>query len=334
VFDRSTRVSARPEEDSGRHVLVVGAARSGTTWVAEVLARTSGADYVHEPDSVDWVPFAVRARAGMGLLPAVEAGEVAPRLYAQLWDAAFSGRRRALRNRIAVPLFLSVARPQRAALPGAGLEETPARLRLAVRLAQPRSGRPGAHHHIVKSVQVPLSLEWLVARIRPTVLVVRRHPLDIVASRMGFGEMFLPASPAPIDHRAVARLIRQWGGPPRPDDGAPFEDLVWLTGFTVCAYDDVATAHPEFEVVDHEHLCAEPTPHFRRLVSALDLTWTERCEQFLRASNTLGAGFETNRLSDFQVGTWNRRLSSDQVRTARRILSQFPLVRRYPDLVA
>ena len=36
---------------SGPRILVAGLPRSGTTWVAEVLGRTAGARYLHEPDN-------------------------------------------------------------------------------------------------------------------------------------------------------------------------------------------------------------------------------------------------------------------------------------------
>ncbi len=313
-------------------VLVVGAARSGTTWVAEVLARTECADYLHEPDSVDWVPFAARARAGMGLLPVVRPDQPAPRHYERLWDAAFSSGRRSVRNRVAVPMYLSVPRVVRAeASPGAS---SPLRARAAVLLSAPRSARPGTRHHIVKSVQAPLALEWIVERHSPRVVLVRRHPLAIVASRLQFGKMFLPDRQPPVDGRCVDELVRRWSAPARPERGKPFEDLVWLVGFTVSAYDEVAAAHEEFRVVEHEELCASPEERFHDLVTALGLVWTDACDAYLRHSNAEGAGFTTNRLASTQARTWEGRLTDGQLSTARAVLAGFPLARRYPDLVA
>ena len=43
-------------------VLIVGVARSGTTWVGQTLGRTQGVHYVHEPDG-DHDAFAFRAVA-------------------------------------------------------------------------------------------------------------------------------------------------------------------------------------------------------------------------------------------------------------------------------
>ena len=334
VFSRFQPEADVSDPRAPRYVLVVGAARSGTTWVAEVLARTGDTDYVHEPDSVDWVPYAARARAGMGLLPAVDPGEAAPRRYTRLWDAAFSTHRRSIRNRLAIPLFQSVARPQCTSA-HSPRGRPPTRVRLATLLAAPRSAGTRAHHHVVKSVQVPLALEWLVRRVAPSaVVVVRRHPLDIVASRLQFGHMFLPGSPPPLDERAVEARLRRWQAPPRPEGGDPFDDLVWLVGLTVSAYDEVTAAHPEFHVVDHERICEAPKARYRDLVDELGLRWTDQCDEYLVASNAEGSGFQTTRVAAVQAGAWRRRLPEVQAVRASQLLARFPLVRRYPDLLS
>jgi len=329
VLEQRAPVSAGP---TGAHrVLVVGAARSGTTWVAELLGRTTDASYVHEPDNFDWVPFAGRARARLGLLPNIEVGQDPPPAYARLWDQAFASRRPSLLNRVAVRAYASIPGDEKyAALAPDGSRSL--RLGLTTRLARPAAADAEHAHHVVKSVSVPLALEWLVARFDPDVVMVRRHPLDVLASRVGFGTMFLQNALSYLDDRAVATRLERWGSPPRPSDGDRFAHFVWLAGFTISAYDEVAEAHPEFQVVDHERLCADPVPEFRRLVGAAGLEWSEDCEEYLQSSNTPGSGFETKRVLGAQSGTWHTRLSPEQLETARHILSQFPLAGRYPEL--
>jgi hypothetical protein len=144
--------------------------------------------------------------------------------------------------------------------------------------------------------------------------------------------MFLQNVLGILDERAASSRIERWGCPQRPASDDRFAHFVWLAGFTMSAYDEVADAHPEFEVVDHEELSADPIPQFRRLVAALRLEWSDACEEYLRASNTQGSGFETRRVAGAQSGKWRARLSEDQQRVAREILSGFPFGRRYPDL--
>jgi hypothetical protein len=144
--------------------------------------------------------------------------------------------------------------------------------------------------------------------------------------------MFLENVLSHLDEPAVANCLERWGSPARPSNGDRFAHFVWLAGFTISAYDEVAEAHPEFQVVDHEQLCADPVPEFRRLASSIGLAWSDDCEEYLHSSNTHGTGFETKRVAGTQSGTWRTRLSPEQVQTARQILSQFPVARRYPDL--
>ena len=182
----------------------------------------------------------------------------------------------------------------------------------------------------MKSIDVPLALEWLVARVRPQVVLVRRHPLDVVASRVQLG--FLDDTVGYLDERAVATRLERWQSPARPVDARSFAHLVWMAGFAMSAYADVASAHPEFHVVDHERLCSDPTREFQRLVTNLGLVWTDDCHEYLKVSNRPGTGWETNRISAKQPGKWQTTLTGEQREEARELLGQFPIARWYPDL--
>ncbi len=317
---------------SGRRVLVVGAGRYGTTWVGKILGRAKDATYVHEPDNFDWVSFAGRARAGLGLLPAIDAGADAPEPYARLWDAAFATGRPALRNRVATRLYGGLPDATKYAVIQPGGRARSLRHAVATRLAKAHTGSPGATHHVVKSVTVPLALEWLAARYQPAVVLVRRHPLDVLASRVGFGTIFLANVHHYVDPDAMAQRVERWGVPPRPPATDGFAHLVWMAAFTMSAYDEVAARHAEFHVVDHETLRADPQAQLRRLVDAVGLEWSDRADEHLRASNRPGTGFETKRVAEAASSDGRDRLSPDQRRVAVEILSAFPVGKRYGDL--
>src|SRR5207237_10167784 len=80
---------------AGARVLVAGLPRSGTTWVGEVLGRTAGARYLHEPDNHLLRPEAWSAKRRLGPYPElrpggdVVSGEVGG--YERLWARAFAG---------------------------------------------------------------------------------------------------------------------------------------------------------------------------------------------------------------------------------------------------
>ena len=75
---------------SGARVLVAGLPRSGTTWVGEVLGRTAGARYLHEPDNHLLRPEAWWAKRRLGPYPELDPGDDAAD-YERLWALAFAG---------------------------------------------------------------------------------------------------------------------------------------------------------------------------------------------------------------------------------------------------
>ncbi len=163
----------------------MGLPRSGKTWVADVLGRTEGAVYVHEPDG-SWDPFAFRASIRLGAQPYLADGD-APRQYERLWQGAFSGGKPAgtFRDRLA-----------RRAMSGVSLDDCAVtrrrtavapRLLLAAAAAVPRVAVPGVSKVVVKSANLALAADWVWERWKPVVVVVQRHPLDVLASWQELG---------------------------------------------------------------------------------------------------------------------------------------------------
>lgn len=74
-------------------VLVVGCARSGTTWVANVLSACKDVDCINEPDETQ---DAKRAKMFLGHHPVIPphtsetVGGISVKNYGELWDEAFS----------------------------------------------------------------------------------------------------------------------------------------------------------------------------------------------------------------------------------------------------
>ena len=259
--------------------------------------------------------------------------------YVRLWDVAFGARRGWLPNRRtslhnrSVPnrlspthwLYVSVPHAEKVAALAPGSRKPSVRFELATRLAVPASAGVGPRR-VVKSVYVPLALEWLAQRYEPRVLVIRRHPLDVLASqvKLGWGG-------DRVDDRGVRPHVERWNSPGWPADADQFLKQVWLVGFTLSAYDEIVDAHPEFHVIDHEQLCTDPLAEFKSLVGEMGLTWSTECEDYLAASNRPGDDAQTNRVAADQAGKWRRILSGEQAQRARELLAQFPIARRYPE---
>lgn len=281
-------------------ILVAGLPRSGTTWIGRVLGRTEGTAYVHEPDNHVVRPEAWLAKRGHGPYPALEPGDGADE-YERLWARAFAGGPVA-------PLLDAAARLVHRGVARGGREwpgrdpGAPGRVRLAGALAERATGRPGARRTVVKSVFCARSVEWLDDRFHPQVVVVIRHPFGIIGSWHDLGwRTFLDEDPAAVGECAAAYGV----GPPGPD-ARWIDRAAWHYGFLAAGLDRAVSRRPDWRVVRHEELCADPAGGFRRLCGDLGLTWTEDAERFLAASNRPGRRYSTNRLWAEQVARPSR----------------------------
>src|SRR5262249_25000117 len=87
------RPMTRRDARSRRPILVAGAPRTGTTWVARALGSSPDATLINEPDN-EWPnPFALRAKLPLGQYPVLGPGDEAPKAYDLLWRKAFEGFR-------------------------------------------------------------------------------------------------------------------------------------------------------------------------------------------------------------------------------------------------
>jgi len=299
------------DECERRRVLIVGAPRSGTTWVASVLSQVSGARLVHEPDNDLRDPFALRAKAGLGRYPVLAAGDKA-REYERLWESAFTLGLRALSPRDSMARgILHVTHANWADRIVAGDTGPPARALKAVfdTLAIPRSrGGPHADMHMVKSVHSAFALDFIASRWQPTVVVVFRDPLNAIASwlELGFKPRHFEA-----DSRVRRQVIDRLGLPlPRGDDhltGVAYTYLVLSASLRAA----VAANRGWYPVV-HEDLCADPSTGFAKLLAELGLPFSAPVGERIRSSDRPGSGYQTNRVASLQAGRWRQRLSARQ----------------------
>jgi hypothetical protein len=285
-------------------VLVAGLPRSGTTWVGEVLGRTAGARYLHEPDNHLLRPDAWWAKRPFGPYPELNPGDDGGD-YERLWALAFAGGPRSSL------LYAGAQILQRAGAP-----------RVSGRLVSPRRQRgraaaPGPL--VVKSVHCARSLEWAVERFRPAVVVVERHPFGVISSwrKLGWDD-FLDADRGALRYSAAVLGVAP------PPSGAPWlERAAWHYGVLSSYLARARRRHPEWLVVRHEVLCAGPEPAFRRLAARLGLRFTDEAARFLAASNRPGDGYSTHRLWHEQIDGGRSRLTPAERALVLAALEQF-----------
>jgi hypothetical protein len=294
--------------------------------VSTVLGTTAGAAVLREPEGIG-TPYGLRATRGLGLIPVIDPDEPGSPDLRRAFDVAFGlepVRRIRGRQRLALKLMDRATRDERRAVTFDPPRITP-RLRMVITLAVPRYLPPGTQHHVVKSTRLAYSLDWVAANWQPTIVVCRRHPLDVVASRL---ELFGEEPIEWIGATARARAADDFGveePPPRQYVAC----TAWRVGVVMSRFDAAADRDPHVRVAEHAELCADPVGRFRALVDDLGLQWTADTEAFVVDSNQAGRGLDMHRVATEQRDRWRTRLTSDDARIAARVLAQFPIAERY-----
>ncbi|MBV8463423.1 MAG: hypothetical protein JO368_09020, partial [Acidimicrobiales bacterium] len=156
--------------------MIAGLPRSGTTWTQEVMVRATGVVKVGEPDNEDKHPASIYAKRKLGRYPVLAPGED-DRDYRHLWEWILGGAREDQRDRLALAILKSGS-DQRI---HDGRHDP--RAWLAGRVArghQPAETPPG--RVVTKSIHLQLALEWVAANFDVDMLVLFRHPANVLAS--------------------------------------------------------------------------------------------------------------------------------------------------------
>ena len=306
---------------TGRPIVIVGLPRSGTTWTLRALGSAAGTDRILEPDNEDKYPASIHAKRATGRYPVLQPGDEAA-AYRRLWDWILCGAREDRRSRLARRI-LGPGNSDRIhegrADPVTWLAATVAR--------DPRPQAPGddgaPHRLVVKSIHAQLGMEWLASEFDIDMLLLLRHPANVLASWMELN--LKDARNATLENRPEirSRYLEPWGVPlPGPD---PIERMSWRIGLLVAAIEDARSRHPEWHLRTHEQLCLDPPGEFRQLYAELGLDWGKPSEAFLDGHNTPGSGYAVNRVASELSDSWRRRLDDEQVATLRRVLAWFPI---------
>jgi hypothetical protein len=306
---------------TARPVAIVGLPRSGSTWTLRALASAAGTSAILEPDNEDKYPASIHAKRKLGRYPVLRPGDEAP-AYRKLWEWILRGATEDRRSRLARHLLgpgavgrIHQGRPDPVTWLAATVARDPR--------SHPTQGGRSGPRIVAKSIHTQLSVEWLADEFDIDVLLLLRHPANVLASWMETNVKDARNSTLETRPEIRARFLEPWGVPlPGPD---PVERMSWRIGLLVAAIEEAASRHPEWHLRTHEQLCTDPLSEFRRLYADLDLEWGSPAEAFLEEHNTPGSGFAVNRIASEQSDSWQRRLNDHQVATLRRVLAWFPI---------
>jgi hypothetical protein len=307
-------LTSSPDASRSDRVVLVGVARSGTSWLGHALGRARGVRFYYEPDNVDADPsnYIAAGRRGFGPYPVIDSDADAGQ-FAPLWDLVFSGRlpfalreRRRLRPaaRIALRLPRSVRDPL---VRGAA----------ALSARQPRR----TQNVVVKTIYATFSLEWLVTRYRPQVIAMQRNPLNVVSS---WRELHIPLFDLASRPILRTRFIEPLGIEPPVPNAPEVAQIAWHVGLLTHVIAQALDRHPEWIFVTHEHLCEDPATTIRRVSEQVGLEWTADIDRFLSDNNRRGEGLAPVRIATEEPTRWRQRLTDPEVAQIEAVLEKFP----------
>jgi hypothetical protein len=251
--------------------------------------------YIHEPDNWRVDPMAWIGMRGTGSRPRLSVGEDAPD-YRLMWELAFAGGWPEDRARVKELLRLATS------------QRVPRALRLVLlrRAARAaiRNASSDGERLVIKSVFTSLSLEWIASEFDTDILVVSRHPLNMVPAwiERGWTDTEAMASAPSFEDRFAGSVV--W--PPPSDPSA--EGVAWA----VCAYSvmllEAAARNKAWLLLSHEQLSLDPVSGFRAVFDRLGIPWTATVEESIVSANRPGSGFETNRIASEEAHRWRSRL--------------------------
>jgi hypothetical protein len=312
-------------------ILILGAPRSGTTWLAKIVDSHPDVLYRHEPDAVLPAPSALTSKTLVPLL-ARWAGETGARTAAKRphfrksWQPEWARRLRTL--------FAT-------AIGAAG--RLPPPLRALAGLPIPDLGSRAAPHLAIKTIAWAEGAA-ILARTLPDsrTIFILRHPGGQVASvlrgnRRRQFELKTEGTDMPFDE---ARTIRFAAG--QGIGEAAFQALpdaakyAWAwRAFNEPSYAALA-ALPNVQVVLYEALCAQPETLARRALAFAGLDWTRQTADFVADSTTHTgpAGYYAIfRDAGSAADSWRTTLPPDDQAAVRSVTAASPLARFWPDLV-
>jgi hypothetical protein len=311
-------------------ILVLGAPRSGTTWLAKIIDSHPTVLYRHEPDETLPGPARLTEAA-------------LPQLLAR-WVADRSARSVTKRPFFPKSWQSNWARGVRSALAAA--------VSAASRLPAPLDAL--AHIHIPDLIRGPAprvaikSVRWaegaaMLARTLPhsRTIFILRHPCGQVASVMRGSrqrrfDLNTEGTDMPFDEARAVRFAAA-----HDIDAPAFQALpdaakyAWSwRAFNEPAYAALA-AEPNVHIVLYEALCARPEALAQRIMTFAGLEWNHQTADFVARStiHQCKAGYYTIfRDAAAAAENWRKTMSAADQQAVRSVVAASPLARLWPDL--
>ena len=315
-----------------RSILISGVPRSGTTWVGEILSSARGAELIIEPDNEKTSILARAYKVHEHRFPSISINESHP-CFEELWEIAFFCPVASFLSRSWLTRMLYGPRSARERYVLAKTNVLSDKKDFSRGKISRKFVKKVVSHvkkwqikktRVVKSGLNVLCIEWVVQLIRPTaVVILRRHPFGVIDS---WRRLRMPDATR-IDHLGYSWLEENSKTPrivfeKRSDI---FVRMCLQLGYLYNYLDHILTCHPEWIVVHHEDLCADPKQQFRKLFDRCGLDWDHGIEVAIATHNREGRGFKPLRLASKEIGKWRDRFTPEEFEIGKEILGAFEI---------
>lgn len=310
-------------------IFLIGAPRSGTSWLAKIFDSHPDVLYHHEPDSISIsseIPFFPDQQDIEALIPETRG------YFTNLLNM------RHLKSAATIPVFYKnyLSNLLNKILPGliiflkaiAGILN---KLKIPVEIKVPAFIRGNKKNNtiinVMKSVNSPCRTQ-LIARAFPDskVIYIIRHPCGYVLSQLRGRELNLMADV--VYYKQISSMTaakaRGWTMG-KIKSMSPEEQLACTW---VCINEKVMEdieGQNNCNILIYEHLCDDPIGVSKQLFSYCDLDYNDQTDMFLKSSLNYSGGkekyFQTVRNPKTAADKWKKELSSEQIEKIKNIVS-------------
>lgn len=322
-------------------VLVLGAARSGTSWLGKIFDSHPDVVYRHEPDLALWerrLPFFI-PEADTDAHVAIAAEYVARLMHTPTFKAsgllpAFPKNYHMFGMRSLRTAIIQALRCVEAASGSERMRSFPV----------PDLFKPG-HHPPLRIVMKSVSAAgrarvFLKALPGMRLVFLLRHPCGQVASaRRGFTQgKFAGGDPVLVQDVLSTPGAQRYGlTKDRLTALGNTELLAWHWATTNELVLDAISGHGNARFVLYEDLCADPIERARDLFSFTGLDWNPQTEDFIRRSTSFGGTeryFSVLRNAVASANRWRTELSEQDQHVIMDVVAQTSLGRLWADVSA
>jgi len=291
-----------------KKILLVSLPRSGSSWIATILANAENSYLVYEPDNIKVTLRAIFLKKYIKVYPFLKADDKEKKYY-KLFNFVFNDLKYP-KNICREFLHINGQKVLRR-LTG----------KRSVQLFRYSEGNPKIK--IVKSVHCGLALEFLMGNFEFQPVILLRHPASLARSFLS-----MDLIEAGEDFSTYKGLFEDFGLDQNDTGLKNIKSSLNRIGFKIglfySYFSRMIEKYPGIILIRHEDFLDDPENAFAELYAKLGLNWSTRVTDFIHSTDNHGTGFQINRERAKEKDKWRGYFSEsqlDEIKTGYRVLS-------------